>query len=133
MNEWVLVLFVGLFGAFVLAAVAVGVVAICLTISGVDACPSCKKWWARLVTGKRIVERKKCYGLVTRHGHSRCGGFVSGPRAAESQTYSRSQSASWQERAPVIKTTYEYDCSCKYCGHIWAEEKTVQVEDFDRP
>jgi hypothetical protein len=44
-----------------------------------------------------------------------------------------SSTTSWEERVPVVITTYEMWYECKHCRAVWTEEKVEQVEDFDIP
>src|SRR5262249_33625653 len=58
-------------GVLVAAVVIGGIIGLILFISGTNsACPACKKWWAEDYLGRRMIEQKKCYGLVTRSAHS---------------------------------------------------------------
>jgi hypothetical protein len=121
-----------------------GVTGLILFITGtLSACPECKKWWARVYLGRRIVEQKKCYGLVTRTAHTSSSGTISGTCSHSGSfhhtgndgrihgTTHSSGSTSWEERVPVIRTTYDYYYACKHCRVRWTEEKVNEVEDFD--
>jgi hypothetical protein len=124
------------------AAVVGGVVGlVSVLIGGLAACPECKKWWARVLIGRRVIEVEKCYGLVTRTAYTSTSGSVSlsgndwrcgstGHQTYSGSTHS-SGSTSWQERVPVIRTTFLLTYECKFCHARWAEEKVEQVEDFD--
>lgn len=112
-----------------------------------NACVRCRRWWARLFQAIVILNQKKCYGLVTRSsstfisgGGSTYGGGSVGDRATcGGQHYSGSSSTSWtasgnttwEERAPVIRTTYQLQYLCQFCGEMWEEEKVEEFEDFD--
>jgi hypothetical protein len=97
------------------------------------ACPKCKKWWARVFAGKRLIEQKKCYGLVNRQTNSSSLGL--GLLFGNHHTYSGSSysasSTRWKERVPVIRTTYLLIDECKFCRARWTREKVEEVEDFD--
>jgi hypothetical protein len=62
------------------------------------------------------------------------GGTSYGPGGSttyHSGSVSSSGGTSWQERVPVIRTTYGLRYRCRYCGERWEEERVEQVEDFD--
>jgi hypothetical protein len=102
-------------------------------------CPKCGKWWAKVHLGRRIIEQKKCYGLVTRRAHSSSTGWAFGTSHHSGSRHHRSyggpvyasRTTSWQERVPVIRTTSEWLYWCKYCRFQWEEEEVRDVEDFD--
>jgi hypothetical protein len=77
------------------------------------------------------VERKKCSGLVTRSAHTSTTSHLSGASHYSGSVHGSSYT-SWQERVPVIRTTYQLKYRCKHCGWRWSEEQVEQVEDFDR-
>jgi hypothetical protein len=103
------------------------------------ACPTCKRWWARERENTVVLETKKCYGLVTRCRVTSTSGYYSGSGYSSSGRYSGSQGGTvsgssyskWEERVPVIRTTYEHHFHCLFCGDCWPEEEVKEVEDFD--
>jgi hypothetical protein len=100
-----------------------------LLVSWVDVCPHCGRWKAVRCFGRRILERKKCFGIVIRRGHSSTYGMIhtsKGGVPTSSQT-----SSQWEERVPVIRTTYEYKMRCRFCRMVWHEEDVAEVEDFE--
>jgi hypothetical protein len=102
-------------------------------------CPDCKRWWARVLVSRQPVERKKCYGLVTRRAYTRSSGSVSGAAhhwgQTDYQTFNGSTSSSgttsWQERVPVVRTTYLLTYKCRYCQARWDRTQVEEVEDFE--
>ncbi len=124
---------------FVLGSVG-GLIALIVSITGIGTeCPECGKKWAKVIVRSKIVEQKKCYGLVSRSAYSRSSGSISGTTSHSgsvdhcsiSGTTHSSGSTSWEERVPVIRTTYLMYYKCKYCYAKWTEEKVKEVEDFD--
>jgi DNA-directed RNA polymerase subunit RPC12/RpoP len=102
------------------------------------ACPECGKRWAITFIERYIIGRKKCYGLVTRYAHTRSIGWTSGTKwhtGGHPTSYggpvSSSGTTSWQERVPVIRTTYGELYRCKYCLAEFVRERIKEVEDFD--
>lgn len=97
-------------------------------------CPHCKRWWARVKIGREILKQERCYGLVTRTAHSSSSGSYYGNRSSsDGGTVFSSGATSWQERVPVIRTTYELQYECRYCQARWTRNVEKEVEDFDRP
>lgn len=97
-------------------------------------CPHCKRWWARVRVGSRILEQKRCYGLVTRTARSSSSGsYYGNRRSSDGGTVFSSGATNWQERVPVIRTTYELQYECRYCQASWTRNVEKEVEDFDRP
>lgn len=129
-----------IFLLLVVAVVVGGIIGLILAITGSrSSCPDCGKWWARVVIGERVLDEKKCYGLVTRRAYSSSSGSISGSShhwgQADYQNISgnthSSGSTSWQERVPVIRTTYQLIYECKFCDARWTRERVEEVEDFD--
>jgi hypothetical protein len=127
---------------FIAAAVVVAVVGLVQVGVGIRAaCPQCRRWWARVFLGERLVERKKCFGLVTRRRYTSSSGSVSLPgtswqpdglgRQVDSGSSTSSGTPSWQERVPVIRATYRVTYQCKHCAFRWSKLEVEQVEDFD--
>jgi hypothetical protein len=119
----------------------VGAVGLGLAVSGmIRSCPACKKWWAKVETGIKVLKRKECYGLVKRYSRTSTYGHYSGSAGPPGNihhhnhggTYSTSSGTVWQERVPVIRTTYARLYRCKKCGWRWSHKFTEEVEDFDR-
>jgi hypothetical protein len=117
-----------------------GPIALIVWITSVGTtCPECGKWWAKTLVKRRIIEQKKCYGLVTRTAHTGSIGSVLGTSSHTGSVHHKSHtgmtfgsgSTSWRERVPVIRTTYLMYYQCKYCQASWTEERVEQVEDFD--
>jgi hypothetical protein len=72
-----LVIGIGLLVA--LAMLVGGIVGLVHMCNGIATkCPECGKWWGKVYLGRRIIERKKCYGLVTRTAYSYSSGSYSG-------------------------------------------------------
>jgi DNA-directed RNA polymerase subunit RPC12/RpoP len=123
----------------VLIGVSLPIIGLVVLLTSIGTgCPKCGKWWAKVYRGWKILERKKCYGLVTRYASSSSSGFVGGTSYGpggyttyHSGSVSSSGGTNWQERVPVIRTTYELRYRCRYCGGRWEEERVEQVEDFD--
>lgn len=130
-------------GALVALCVVGGVVAVglcALSWALRTACPACGRLWARRYLGESVAERKECYGLVTRSAWSTSGGSYTGSSytpghmpTSYSGSDSSSGSTSWEERVPVIRTTYRLHYECCHCLHLWEGKRVEQVEDFDRP
>lgn len=97
------------------------------------ACPQCKKWWAKVFTGERVIEQKKCYGLVKRQAKSNSFGYglLFGNHHTYGGPFGSSSSSSWKERVPVIRTTYQLSYECKFCHVQWTRQEVEEVEDFD--
>jgi hypothetical protein len=104
------------------------------------------RWCGRLRIpqhlGSTVADRRRCYGLVTRHARTSLWGGYSGRRSPfshpDSPTYESgsiysSGTTTWKERVPVIRTTHLHHYRCRSCGHKWDEEEVVQKEDFDSP
>jgi hypothetical protein len=117
------------------------ILGVILIITGtMTACPKCGKWWARVYLGRTTLEKKRCYGLVTRYAHSSSTGWISGTSRHSGSIHDTSHdgivhssgTTSWQERVPVIRTTYELHYECKYCQAHWTKVRVEQVEDFER-
>ena len=77
----------GLPFAYSMIAFAAGIVVILCIVAIASlftgqrtACIECGKWWAAGNLGIRTVQEEKCYGLVTRHSHSKSGGWMFGTR-----------------------------------------------------
>jgi hypothetical protein len=127
------------FIAVAVVGAAVGLVEVCRGIGA--ACPQCRHWWARTFLSRRLIETKKCFGLVTRSSYTSMSGSVSlhgtnwRPDGLGRQEYlggtSTSGTTTWKERVPVIRTTYRLTYQCRYCGFRWNRAMVVQVEDFD--
>jgi hypothetical protein len=120
----------------------IGVIAsLVLLITGINsACPECKKWWARIYLERRILKRERCFGLVTRYAYSSSTGSVSRTstqlgsihQTNHGGTVHTSGTTDWQERVPVIRTTFELHYQCKYCEAKWTKVEAEEVEDFER-
>src|SRR5262249_44972874 len=131
--------------ATVVTGVVIGLAAfitwMILWVKGVfGRCPRCRKRHARQYDGETLVAEERCYGLVTRHASTHSSGSTFGAATAYGQpaptnyhgtTYS-SSSTSWQERVPVIRTTYRLRYHCRFCSNRWSKLETDQVEDFSR-
>jgi hypothetical protein len=123
----------------VTSALAVVVFLIIRTRSRGTVCPECGRMWARLFVVRKVVEEKKCFGLVTRYAQTNSVGWRSGTSHQTGGTHSTSYggpvfssgATSWQERVPVIRTTYEEHYQCKYCVAEFVEERIKEVEDFN--
>jgi len=135
----VLVVFLALsflaFLAFaVLLAVAAGLVSrrIMSFMGRTTTCPQCGKGWAMTVSERRVVESKKGLGLVTRYTHSFTLGQVSESSRARGEDGSipRSGVTSWQERVPVVWTTYELLSRCRFCGAEWKQNSIEKSADL---
>jgi hypothetical protein len=98
-------------------------------------CPSCGRWWAKRHVGRTVVESKKAYGIVRRHGESHTHGSYGG-LGSRGGWYSGSSShrtqRSWEERAPVIRTTFLVDYQCRNCSFAWDKKQVEGREDFER-
>jgi hypothetical protein len=126
-------------GVLVLALVMIyGIV--WLATGLVRRCPMCGRWWAREYLGQQLIERKECYGLVTRTAHTSTSGSYSGsstPSASlgsESHhgTTSSSSTTRWKERVPVVRSTYNLHYRCTICNYRWTKRTVEEVEDFNR-
>jgi hypothetical protein len=129
-----------LLGFLVVAALIGGLIAAAIWISNIGShCPECGKSWAKVLVREKITEQKKCYGLVTRSSYSSSSGWISGTSSysgschhtSHGGTVHSSGSTSWQERVPIIRTTYMRYYQCKFCEASWTEEEEVEDEDFD--
>jgi hypothetical protein len=102
-------------------------------------CPECRRWWARVFLGRRLIERKKCFGLVTRRSYSSSSGCVHGsrwqPGSLGNQPVNGSSSpcgtTTWVERVPVIRLTSRLKYRCRHCAFRWSEIDIKEIEDFD--
>jgi hypothetical protein len=109
-----------------------GLVVALIVWSGRNACPKCGKWSAIVFVRHRIIDQRRCYGLVTRTAHSSSSGSISGTSStSHGGTIHGFGHTSWEERVPVIRTTYLTYHRCKYCQASWANERVEEVEDFD--
>jgi hypothetical protein len=110
-----------------------------LLASAGSQCPECNKRWAKICSGREIVGEKKEFGLVTRHAVTNSTGWVSGTAynagGGQPTHYGgpihHSGTTSWQERVPVIRTTYLHHFRCRFCNHRWTILEVVTTEDFD--
>ena len=103
-----------------------GILMVIISIIGyVKSCPTCGKWFAKKFDKKTIVKKIKTYGLVTRTATTNKVNFGS------TQSENISYHTSWEERVPIIKTTYHSEFHCKYCYHTWVKASIVEKEDFD--
>lgn len=116
-----------------------GVLAGCVAVGGASAaCPVCRRWWARISCETRTVEQKRCYGIITRQAHTQSANPIQGTSTDVSTGESTSHggvvfsygTTSYEERVPVIQTTYELRYQCSHCGDCWTETKVEEVEDF---
>src|SRR5262245_27072912 len=132
---------VGTVLAFVLAAglAVAGFTYFLVWLSSIGTeCPKCRRWWAKQWAGRKVLEVRRCYGLVTRRAYTNTttwGGGTSyyGHRQAYHSGSSHGfGTTSWQERVPVIRTTYRDSYRCKFCGTEWREDRVEKREDFDR-
>lgn len=96
-----------------------------------EKCPKCGVANRFGVAGRETIGRKKCFGLVTRRSNSiGLGVLSSGDRTS---TLGTSGLTSWEERVPVIRTTYRLHWKCDHCGEKWTTREVEEAEDFDRP
>ena len=104
-----------------------------IVISGIlTGCPNCHRWWASRFLKETVDERKRCYGLVTRRAWTSFWGSSRISGSSDSVSSSGSGTTTWQERVPVIRTTYWHHYKCNRCGHAWQVLKVREVEDFER-
>lgn len=116
-----------------------------------DRCPSCGINEGPIYLRRIVQEKKKCYGLVTRvrnttsvgytHSTGRYGGDISnsmghrvghsGGTVNTSGTTTTSSTSTWEERVPVVRTTYLLFHRCKFCRAAWNTTHVDEVEDFD--
>lgn len=121
----------GMLGAVCWGVGVIGVVAIVwLICSCVNVCPRCRRWKAVRCVQRRVVERKRCYGIVTRRGQSTSHGVIFTNNGTTPTT--STQSSEWEERVPVIRTTFKCKMKCRFCHAKWFEEEVEEVEDFER-
>jgi hypothetical protein len=86
-----------------------------------------------------MIERRRCYGFVTRRAYSSSSGSIwgglTGPGPSQHASFGGSTSSSgttsWQERVPVIRVRRELLYSCKHCAARWSEVQVEEFEDFD--
>jgi hypothetical protein len=97
-----------------------------------SACPRCGRWFVARKVRTTVVEQIRCYGLVTRRAVSFGSGTTTGGGTSASHSSSSSMT-SWQERVPVIRTTYCHHHRCKKCRGTWTKTEVVEEEDFSRP
>jgi hypothetical protein len=99
-------------------------------------CPSCRRWWAKQHVGRTIVESRKAYGIVRRHGESHTHGHYGGFGSHRTGSYTGSSShrtySSWEERVPVVRTTFLVNYQCRYCSFAWDKTEVEEHEDFER-
>lgn len=94
-------------------------------------CPFCQEWEAVKRTGKDVLERKKCFGIVIRRASSTSAGAIyGGSKLGTMPTYSHHEEER-EERVPVIRTTTAHHYRCRYCLTEWTEERVKEVEDFE--
>jgi hypothetical protein len=89
-------------------------------------CLKCGSWWAVEWAEDVKVGEERCYGLVTRTARTSGGGYVAG------RPVCGSSSTSWEERVPVIRTTYRRTWRCSRCGHETHTQEVYDQEDFSR-
>jgi hypothetical protein len=95
------------------------------------ACPFCRRLRARTLLGKDIVKQEKRYGLVSRKGTSMSLGVTLGPNNRTHPSVGGGL-LSFEQRAPVTRTSYAVHFQCNECQATWTENEVVEVEDFDR-
>ncbi len=119
---------------FVLVLVVIYCIAL-LIMGFVRRCPSCGRWWAREYLWRQLIEKKHCYGLVTRTAYTDSWGSYSGS-STDSVFHHGSISSSgttrWKERVPVIRSTHDLHYCCEKCDFHWTRREVKEVEDFDR-
>jgi hypothetical protein len=120
--------------AATLIAAVVGAVYLVICLANIrTACPKCRKWGAKEIVETKVLEVKKCFGLVTRHAHTSSTGYVSlTANPLYGGTVRNSGVTSWQERVPVIRTTYLTLYRCRFCLVRWEKVRVKEVEDFER-
>jgi hypothetical protein len=113
------------------AALVIGLVVI---IAGLNStCPVCGKWWASISVRRTVHDQRRCYGLVRRSAHSNSiGWIVGGGNGSSSWTTVGTSATSWQERVPVVRTTYLLHHKCRDCESEWTTTEVREQEDFGR-
>jgi hypothetical protein len=94
------------------------------------ACPSCRRWWARTLSDRTLLDRKRGFRTVTRtdlhsggySGHSSTGRTHYGTTWGETQR---------QEQVQVLRSSYLNQYACKYCGHTWDQHAVEETENFN--
>src|SRR5262245_19417517 len=105
--------FCGLMTLGLAVAAVIGLVILCIRASAADTrCPDCRRLYALVCVGREVLERRKCYGLVTRRADSKGSGSWSGP-GNNSGSFSTSGETSWQERVPIVQTTVRIYYKCR--------------------
>lgn len=94
-------------------------------------CPECGERGTMVFVKKTVIEQKKCYGLVTRYSSTISTGDITGPDHGPAGQIVTAGSTEWQERVPVIRTTYLLYFQCRECQALQTEENVVEVEDFE--
>jgi ribosomal protein L37E len=89
-------------------------------------CLKCGGWWGVELTERVKVGEEQCYGMVTRTARTSGGGYVAG------RPVHASSSTSWEERVPIIRTTYRLTWRCNRCGHETYTQEVHDAEDFSR-
>jgi hypothetical protein len=125
---------------FVMVGTVVGTVGAIVSHAGHDRrCPTCGRWWAKQHVGRTMVEEEEAYGIVRRHGESSTHGSYGGSYGGygsrggwHSGSSSHRTHSSWEERVPVIRTTFLVHFRCRYCAFAWDKTGVEEYEDFDR-
>jgi hypothetical protein len=100
-------------------------------------CPICKARRARGLVSTTVIDRERRYGLITRTAHTYGAAYYhpygagrpAGPHGGSTTIGSRTQ---WQDRVPVIRTTFRDEYVCRIRGCRWTESTVEEQEDFGR-
>lgn len=118
-----------------LGAVALGALAVTvLLVIGVyccvapPRCPKCGRRGGYRTVGSVIVAQQPGYGLVTRHARSTH--FGDAFRGTDSIRTVSFGTTTYQERVPVVRTTYRVTFQCQHCSALLWHDRVEEAEDF---
>jgi hypothetical protein len=89
-------------------------------------CRRCGRGQMR-VAGREVAREERAYGLVTRTSRSFVRGWGQAGRPVGGWATER-----WEERVPVVRTTYRVTTRCDGCGAEETREEVEEEEDFGR-
>jgi DNA-directed RNA polymerase subunit RPC12/RpoP len=120
------------FGILIFIGIAVGAVVLSIGIS--RSCPKCHKMWSKRFWQKKLIGRKRGWGLVTRRAKSSHTSYLPGQTTTSGyqpgQAIFGSGTTTWKERVPVIRELYRSYFFCASCQHRWEKETEIEYEDF---
>jgi hypothetical protein len=84
--------------------------------------PGCGKYFARVVTGRRLLDQRRGYKMVTNHDS-----IILSQGSGRWTTGSVSRS----EQVRVLRQYWEVYYICRVCGYSWSKQTITELTDFN--